>query len=87
MSKNDDSEVKVMYFQAQGRRHRLEWDAPERLVKLTGVEWQSVPAHDGERSGDYRYTHGGEVYQAACDRIWREEDTGKVAIYGIKGGL
>ena len=66
---------KIWYVVVSDRRHRVHYWPEGRMVKLSGVDWQSVPsAFTGIRTRDYRYTHGGAVYRAACERIWRHCD-------------
>ena len=79
--------MKAWYVNVEGRRHQIHWEPAGRLVRFADYNYQSVPRHDGERDRDYRYTHGGAVYQAACERIWKAEETGEVPVYGIEGGL
>ncbi len=53
----------------------FQFDTIMRTVAIDGDldTWQSVPAF-GDVS-DYRYSHGGAIYQEACEAYWRAEQT------------
>jgi hypothetical protein len=58
----------IKYVQSGGKRVRVEFleNKEHVIIKFAGRASQLLP----EDRNDYRYTHGGALYQQACDLWW-----------------
>jgi len=60
--------MKKYITDSHGKRHAVWLDFEEGTVEFAGMEPQLVPAD----RDNYLYTHGGGLYQLACELYWKE---------------